>query len=126
MAARERLCDFFAVVGPKEDDLENGIVQEAYSIDNLHRALEDVIVDICIVNHPKDAIPFDGNYELLLKPGQANEDTAEGGKLQLAKHSYICFRRRRHDAAGTTGSHPMLQRSSSCTRVKKLCRKALN
>lgn len=42
MAARERLCDFFAVVGPKEDDLENGIVQEAYSIDNLHRYVTGV------------------------------------------------------------------------------------
>lgn len=37
MAARERLCDYFAVVGPKEADLENRVVQEAYSIGSLHR-----------------------------------------------------------------------------------------
>jgi len=59
--------------------------------------LEEAIVDICIVNHPKDAIPFDDNYELLLKPEQADEGTGEGGKLQLAKHCYICFRRRKHN-----------------------------
>lgn len=62
-----------------------------------HSALEEAIVDICIVNHPKDAIPFDDNYELLLKPEQADEGTGEGGKLQLAKHCYICFRRRKHN-----------------------------
>lgn len=54
-------------------------------------------MDICIVHHPKDAIPFDDNYELLLKPEQADEGTGEGGKLQLAKHCYICFRRRKHN-----------------------------
>lgn len=32
-----------------------------------HRALEEAIVDVCIVNYPKDAIPFEDNYELLLK-----------------------------------------------------------
>ena len=64
---------------------------------HFHSALEEAIVDICIVNHPKDAIPFDDNYELLLKPEQADEGTGEGGKLQLAKHCYICFRRRKHN-----------------------------
>lgn len=34
---------------------------------NSHRALEEAIVDVCIVNYPKDAIPFEDNYELLLK-----------------------------------------------------------
>lgn len=67
------------------------------SLPSYHCALEEAIVDICIVNHPKDTMPFDGNYELLLKPGQANEGTAEGCRLQLAKHSYICFRRRKHN-----------------------------
>lgn len=36
-SSRERLCDYFAVVGPKEQDLENRVVQEAYSIGSLHR-----------------------------------------------------------------------------------------
>lgn len=38
-------------------------------IDSLHshRALEEAIVDVCIVNYPKDSIPFEDNYELLLK-----------------------------------------------------------
>jgi hypothetical protein len=31
------------------------------------RALEEAIVDVCIVNYPKDPIPFEENYELLLK-----------------------------------------------------------
>src|SRR6056297_1769473 len=60
------------------------------------RALEEAIVDICIVNHPREVIPFENNYELLLKPEQVEEGLGEGGKLQLAKHRYICFRRRKH------------------------------
>lgn len=32
-----------------------------------YRALEEAIVDVCIVNYPKDPIPFEENYELLLK-----------------------------------------------------------
>jgi hypothetical protein len=35
--SRERLCDYFAVVGPKEADLENRVVPDLYSIQNLHR-----------------------------------------------------------------------------------------
>lgn len=31
------------------------------------RALEEAIVDIVVVNHPKEAIPWEENYELLLK-----------------------------------------------------------
>lgn len=53
-------------------------------------------MDICIVNHPREVIPFENNYELLLKPEQVEEGLGEGGKLQLAKHRYICFRRRKH------------------------------
>jgi hypothetical protein len=35
--ANERLCDYFAVVGPREADIENRVVPETYSIASLHR-----------------------------------------------------------------------------------------
>lgn len=47
MGSRERLCDYFAVVGPREQDLENRVVQEAYSIGSLHRCVR-VCVRVCV------------------------------------------------------------------------------
>jgi hypothetical protein len=37
MASRERLNDYFSVVGPRDADIENRVVPETYSIQNLHR-----------------------------------------------------------------------------------------
>lgn len=48
-SSRERLCDYFAVVGPKEQDLENRVVQEAYSIGSLHRCVLEI--NECVLSY---------------------------------------------------------------------------